>query len=214
MTRENQSQSLLKYLVIVGSILQVLLTTADKWNANQGSAGYIPFPMWGEVKGLRLGSVIPANISITMLRMISKIDVVLFTDIAQDNFTLESVRLYNYNNQGYIAPIASNWNSGLLAVTAPSIPLTAHKPTSPVNSPLIYEGPAIIRDTDNRGVACIDEIYTFEANAGIDSTITNNTCLVIGGTFTGDSQITYYRCTPFQYGSNCIKLEQWPDGRC
>lgn len=168
---------------------KLLLSNTGKWNATAGTTGYVPIPMWGEITNLTVNSSTPASNPVTLTRMVSKIDVALTHVDATSNFKLESIRLYNYYDRGYIAPLAANWNSGLNKVDAPSVPGTAQKPVTPVSSPLLYDGTAITT-TD---ISSIGEIYTFEAEAGTGSSLQTNTCLVVGGTYTGDTQPTYYR---------------------
>lgn len=167
---------------------------AGKWDTNSASGSYIPIPMWGEIQGIAVSSSMPANVPVQMVRMLAKIDVALMA-AAKGKFSLESVRLYNYNDQGYIAPDVSTWNYATNIATAPFVPATASKPATPATSPLIYDGAAITPDpaAPGRGLSCLNEIYTFEAAMGSDATLLDNTCLVVGGTYTGDGQPTYYR---------------------
>lgn len=171
---------------------KLLLSNSGKWNAVPGSAGYVPIPMWGEITGLAVSSNMAANIPVTLIRMVSKIDLSLGTD-AKGKFNLQSVRLYNYNDKGQIAPTATNWSSATHTATAPSVPTSAQKPTTPADSPLLFDGTAITKDPTDRGISCTDEIYTFEAPAGSSSALSSNTCLVVGGVYDGDTQATYYR---------------------
>lgn len=168
---------------------RLLLSNSGKWNSDPASGSYIPIPMWGEIASITVNSAMAANNPVALLRMVSKIDVALTTSNATSKFKLESVRLYNYYDKGQIAPDASNWNAGTNVVTAPSVPSSAQKPTNPALTPLIYTG-SEITTTD---ISSIGEIYTFEAEAGNSTDLQNNTCLVIGGTYVGDSQPTYYR---------------------
>lgn len=175
---------------------KILLTKNEKWNAAPGSENYIHIPMWGEVSSITVSSSMPTNVPVTLVRMVAKIDVALTTATAKNKFDLTSVRLYNYNNKGQIVPNNSNWDRNSFTVTAPSIPSSATKPANPLISAFLYEGDAITKDTNGgttRGVSCINEIYTFEATAGSDSSLPDNTCIVIGGRYDKDNQITYYR---------------------
>lgn len=172
------------------SVLEkLLLANSGKWNTDPASTGYIPIPMWGEITSLTVNNSTPASNPVNLVRMISKIDVALTHTDATSKFTLESIRLYNYNNKGRIAPTASNWSALQNKVTAASVPASAQKPVNPAQNPQVYDGAAITTP----GVSSIGEIYTFEASAGSPSSLQDNTCLVIGGTYTGDSQPTYYR---------------------
>ncbi|MDR1716004.1 MAG: FimB/Mfa2 family fimbrial subunit [Prevotella sp.] len=165
------------------------LANSGKWNADAASPEYIPIPMWGEISSITVSSSMPASNPVTLARMVSKIDVALTGAEATDNFTLESIYLYNYNDKGSIAPESSNWDAEQNIVTAPSVPSSANKPETPVENPLVYSGTEIT----TAGVSCINEIYTFEALAGSSSDQESNTCLVVGGTYTGDSSPSYYR---------------------
>ncbi|MFV0538172.1 MAG: fimbrial protein [Dysgonomonas sp.] len=168
------------------SVLEKLLfTNTGKWIANPAAEGYRLIPMFGEIPSITVNSSTSLSSSVTMVRMISKIDVALTHANATNNFKLEDIRLYNYNDKGYIAPIAANWNQAQSIVTEASVP-----PSSNLTlGPLLYSGTAITT-TD---ISSIGEIYTFESTKGIPPSLANATCLVIGGTYTGDSQPTYYR---------------------
>lgn len=170
---------------LLGSLL---INNSSKWNVTNGSVNYKAIPMWGEVLAKEITGIGAVNIPITMVRMLAKIDVELTSATAKTSFNLQSVRLYNYLNEGQIVPYETNWNSETAIVTVPSIPSTAVMQTSP----LLYDGLAIKKEA-GRGVSSISEIYTFESYAGSPSTLTDNTCLVIGGVYDGDSQPTYYR---------------------
>lgn len=178
---------------------KLLLSNSGKWNATPGSSGYVSIPMWGEITNIVINSDMPTGVPVTLSRMISKIDVSLTTSAAKNNFNLTSVRLYNYNNQGRVAPDAANWNSTTGIATAPSVPAGAVKlgnpTTNPVTPALLYDGIAITKDPEApaRGISCTGEIYTFESNTGSSADHLNNTCLVIGGHFMGETAETYYR---------------------
>lgn len=177
---------------------KLLLANAGKWNTDTSTGGYIRIPMWGEIVSLTVDANTPPNNPVNMIRMTSKIDVALTHANATSRFTLESIRLYNYNNKGAIAPTASNWNVLQAKVTAPSVPSTAQKPANPAQNPLLYDG----TDITTAGVSSIGQIYTFEAAAGSSSSLQSNTCLVIGGIYTGDTQASYYRIDFAQTVSN------------
>lgn len=170
-------------------VSRLLLTNTGKWNSNPSSGDYIAIPMWGEITSLTVNASTPANNPVALLRILSKIDVALTTTDASSKFKLQSVRLYNYNNRGQVAPDASNWNPAQNTVTAPSVPSSAQKPADPAQSPLVYTGSEIT----TADLSCIGEIYTFESAAGTSAALQDNSCLVIGGIYAGDSQPTYYR---------------------
>jgi hypothetical protein len=177
---------------------QMVLSNSTGWNRTPGSAGYIPIPMWGEMTNFTVGPTTPVSNALTLTRMLARIDVNV-SPAAQANFSLTSVYLYNYNNQGLIAPLAGNW-SGTQA-TGPSIPSTAQKPATPVNSPIIYSG----ADITTTGISSQAAIYTFETAAGSAAGLASNTCIVVGGRYTGDTADTYYRLD-FYNGSSYLSL--------
>ena len=177
-------------------LAQITLANSGKWKTNNADAGYNPIPMWGEIEDITVDDQLTGSQPVTLARMLAKIDVTLTTAPAKAAFDLKSVRLYNYNDKGLVAPDATNWNATNSVATAPSVPGTAQKPVNPVNSPLVYNGAAITQDASTpttRGIACSNEIYTFEAAAGKANALATNTCLVIGGRYTGEPQDSYYR---------------------
>ncbi len=168
------------------SVLEkLLITNSGKWNTSPATGGYIRIPMFGEIPSIAINANTAINTPVNLVRMISKIDVALTHTDATNNFKLESIRLYNYNNKGYIAPAEANWNQAQSMVTEASVPTSSNLTLGP----LLYDGTAITT-TD---IASIGEIYTFEAIKANVASFSNATCLVIGGTYTGDSQPTYYR---------------------
>ncbi|MDR1715246.1 MAG: FimB/Mfa2 family fimbrial subunit [Prevotella sp.] len=164
---------------------KLVITNSNKWNTDPASTGYIPIPMFGEIPSISVNAALPSNTSVNLVRMVSKIDVALTNTDATNNFTLESIRLYNYNNKGYIAPLSGNWDQAQNVVTGASVPTGSIL----TQGPLLYDGTAIT----TAHTASSGEIYTFEAVGANPSLMGNATCLVIGGTYTGDSQPTYYR---------------------
>ncbi len=171
---------------------KLILINDGKWNATPTSGDYIPIPMWGESANINVAEGASVNASFTLVRRVAKIDVVLTTDTAKSKFDLQSVRLYNYNNQGHVVPTSGNWSGTPPTITAPSVPVGATKPTDPIANPLIYDGSTITNEA-TRGISCINEVYTFEAAIGSDANLPTNTCIVIGGKYNDEEQVTYYR---------------------
>ena len=197
LANSNQSLNSVLSTISVGEpktevLNKLLLTNSGKWNASPGSANYLHIPMWGEV-AVTVSASMPIKTPVALVRMVAKIDVALTTATAKSKFNLQNVRLYNFNDKGHIVPKAANWNSETPIATAPTVPSDATK----ITTPLIYDysDGSITSDPDaaTNGIACINEIYTFEAAAGNASNLTNNTCLVVGGYFSGDNTLTYYR---------------------
>lgn len=164
---------------------KLVITNNSRWNTDTSAGGYIPIPMWGEISSITVNASTPTNNPVTLVRMLSKIDVALTHVNATNNFKLKSIRLYNYNNLGRITPLAANWNSSLTTVTEASVPASS----SPALGPLLYDGTSITTSD----VSSIGEIYAFEAIKGTSTTLASATCLVIGGVYGSDAQSTYYR---------------------
>lgn len=167
---------------------KLLLSNSGRWNSKPGSNGYISIPMWGEISNITVNSSLSGDNSVSLVRMIAKIDVSLGT-AGQSKFKLKSVRLYNFNNKGQVAPNDADWDLGQGVAITPSVPSTANKPSNPAQNPLVYDGDYITTPD----ISCTGEIFTFEAAAGSASTLQNNTCLVIGGFYGNETQETFYR---------------------
>jgi hypothetical protein len=159
------------------SIIAGLLVHAD------GKLNSVGIPAWGEIATFTAGAGAPPPDPVVLTRAVSKIDVLVPSAI-QSKFKLKSVRLYNYHDKGRLVPEATNWDGS--SVTAPSVPPSGGKPTDPAANPLVYDGESVT------AVACVDEIYTFEATAGEATTPRENTCLVIGGSYNSGPE-TFYR---------------------
>ncbi len=171
------------------SVLEKLVVTnSGKWNSL--SPSYTPIPMWGEIEGVVVNNNMSQK-SVSLIRMVAKIDVTLSTIGAKSNFNLESVHLYNYYDKGQIAPNEGSWDIDTKIITIPSIPIGAKKPLPVGGNPLLYDGIAITKES-SRGISCVNEIYTFESIIG-ENSLLSNTCLVVGGKYGGDRDVTYYR---------------------
>ena len=171
-------------------VLNLLVAeNAEKWNVTSGSDGYKLMPMSGDIPTITIQG---DNTSIegTLVRMLAKIDVNIATDVREE-FNLSSVHLYNNSVKGKIAPDTDSWDTDHVRVVKPSIPQNAQNPN--LGTALIYADNEIQKE-NNVGVACLNTIYTFEANKGVgDEGMLKNTCLVIGGKYDGDTKDTYYR---------------------
>ena len=195
LANSNQSLNSVLSTISVGEpktevLNKLLLTNSGKWNASPGSANYLHIPMWGEV-AVTVSASMPIKTPVALVRMVAKIDVALTTATAKSKFNLQNVRLYNFNDKGHIVPKAANWNSETPIATAPTVPSDATK----ITTPLVYDyaDGSITSDPNAaaKGVACTNEIYAFEAAAGDASSLANNTCLVVGGYFSDDNELTY-----------------------
>ena len=167
------------------------LTNTTKWVASTGT-GYKPMPMWGEVKNLTISHNTPST-NVKLSRMMAKVNVTV-ESAAQSQFQLKSINVYNYNNKGGIAPLAANWDG--TKATAVSLPTG----TTKLTGPLLYA----TMTTANK--ACEGEIYLFEAVAGSTANFATNTCLVVGGRYTGDAADSYYRIDFIQNKTTYLSL--------
>lgn len=170
--------------------------SGHKWNTSN-TAGFTPFPMWGEIQAAQLITSSTTSIqSIPLLRMVAKIDVVVAEDGSslgnkpRDNFRLTEVYLYNVKDNGHVVPD----RSALVFTSANH--LIVNKPTIPSN-PTNWKGPLkYITDDD---ISLSDEIYTLEAKAtDLSKNRLDATGLVIGGYYSKDginwdNQPSYYR---------------------
>lgn len=164
--------------VVAGKVLQA---NTGKWIAGSSDPAYKAIPMWGEIPTTTVNSSLTAPINTILVRMLAKINVTLTSASAKASFKLKNIRLYNYNDRGQVAANTSTWTG------TPSVPASAQKPAVPISSPLLYTA------MTTADVACTNEIYTFEAVKGTAATHLNNTCLVVGGRYTGDAADSYYR---------------------
>ncbi|GHU98937.1 hypothetical protein FACS1894159_02170 [Bacteroidia bacterium] len=148
----------------------------NKWNADPSSPGYAPFPMWG-TSGVQTVGQSSSNFTIELMRMIAKINVRQADTVG--NFTLASVRLYNYNRYGQIGR-----TTPLHTVDIPSGSAHAGNLTF---GPATYTDPGLF-STDPSGHKYIaDEIFLFEAVrcAGTgEAQLNAATALVVGGSYT------------------------------
>lgn len=155
-------------------------------------------PMWGYKDGVVVDETtsLTGGDAIDMHRMVAKVEVQVAAAAAgtgNDNFELTSVRLYNYNTKGRLAPDAANFNptggivnAGKGIATAPTIPADRGAVTGGSN-PLVF--------TSTHGVlpsSFTNTIYTYEAARGTALTLEDNPCLVVGGSYQGGTE-TFYR---------------------
>lgn len=147
------------------------------WSVDSSADNYKPMPMWGEVSSVVVNSSLTDGISLTLVRMLARIDVI--SRIKQTNLNLKEVYLYNSNDRGVIAPTIDNWE------VEPSVPYGVQK----LEDPLFFDQ----MTTSDDIVSCLNQIYTFEALKGSSTDYLNNTCLVVGGHYKDDTKVSYYR---------------------
>jgi hypothetical protein len=147
-------------------------------------------PMWGDESSVSITDGTTTVGPIELTRAVTRVDVSLKSGIT--NFTLASVRLYNRQTAGSIAPVVTG--SGYSPWTGASATL---------NIPAVSgrEGTGVLYNSSTPGfttTASRGAIYTFEAPKGttVDPGWKNNPCLVIGGYYDDGVHapaLTYYR---------------------
>jgi uncharacterized repeat protein (TIGR02543 family) len=165
---------------------------AGKWNTTPGD--YKKIPMWGRIDQLVIDGSTESQ-SLTMYRMLARIDVDCRQIVLDNKFDLTGVYLYNYNTKGRVAPAFGNLtgSSNSWTFTAPTQP-TSPSPTGATE--LAFTGTDLISDIESsdKGTKCRAAIYTFESLLPQASTNPQSlTCLVIGGKYRNAANPTYYR---------------------
>lgn len=159
-----------------------------------------PMPMWGLLKN-KTTPLQNGTLEFKMTRMLAKVEV---DATGVSNFTLTSVRYYNYTTRGFLVPDYSK--AGICEIAADG--------TATIKAPTDYNQPLGKRVGDSEfilysgshisgGKSCLNSIYVFEAphvdsfpaEAQWDSKKEwiENPCLVIGGKYAGSSSETFYR---------------------
>ncbi|MCL2561378.1 MAG: hypothetical protein FWE10_03530 [Rikenellaceae bacterium] len=173
------------------------------WNAQPGSSGYKPFPMWGEVT---VDTESSTTVSATLLRMLAKINLTFLDQSISDKLELEEIILCNYNFQGYLAsPTWAQWTPSTPGVANP---FTSSNQTGFANG-LLYANTASYSNIIGVNVAgvqvCKDEIFLFEvaapANPLIPAQRTASLCLIVKGRYAGDTESSYYRINMVNNGN-------------
>ena len=198
------------------------------WGTDPDAPGYKNMAMWGWVKGVNIahtddftqdsetGKPRFTKQDIYLTRMVAKVDVMLGSalkeatkqgDPSTKKFVLESVRVYNFNKEGYLIPdLDPATNGGFPWATLNTMSLgyfntPPQKPRIPAGTTADpYSGEFIDRFLSAGATELRGEIYIFEAATGVPpinaqdggQAYKNNVCLVIGGKYNG-GPTTYYR---------------------
>lgn len=161
------------------------------WNAATGS--YTPIPMWGEKLAVDIDGTtqLTGSNSVKVNRMVARVGVYLDAGITSSDFTLTSVRVYNYNTAGRLVPdaLAADWSASAPYAVEPSLPANPGATTGPLE---YLSMTTVDRELDG-------EIYLFEAEKGTAigdpaGDYMDNPCLVGGGTlrrFDGGDVLPY-----------------------
>ena len=168
--------------------LEVNLNTSDRWNAISAS-NYTAIPMWGQSEPKLIKGNTATIGTISLLRMIAKVDVQLDENIAglTSKFKIKSVHVYNTNTSGRVVP-----KSGAEYVDANMIAKKASLPdyVSSASAPLKYVD---FTSPGEEDIAMRGAIYLFETAAKNAGNFLEETCIVVGGLYGSDIQETYYR---------------------
>lgn len=164
------------------------ISQSGVWITDKTKSSYRPIPMWGELGNTVVNQATSADsqsnpLALHLTRMLAKVSVALTSPTARSNFQLKSIQISNYYNQGYVAPLAANWGSGI--ATAASIPTGLIKQTNILS----YSGAEIT----NPNVASTGAIYLFESDNAAQANSSARTCLVLGGIYIPDGKFYYYR---------------------
>lgn len=155
------------------------------WNAQPGSPGYKPFPMWGEVS---INSLTSTTVTATLVRALAKINIRFLNQTISDKLQITEISLCNYNSQGFLG--SQNWNW-----TTP----TSSTPDATATKQVGFENRLIFPVLPADGNAFIDQIFLFEVAPPANPTNPTladriaSTCLIIRGYFEGNTEPSYYR---------------------
>ncbi|NDV81828.1 DUF4906 domain-containing protein [Bacteroides sp. 51] len=178
------------------------MPAGGKWIATKTATGYEPMPMWGDIgpKTINDQTDLTGTNAVPLTRMLARVDVKVDAAVGKSTFELTSVRVYNYNTHGTVAPATTAWSKGEEKVTVPTVPSAA----TLTKGPLVYNNEDNKTEINTTGNNCVGEIYIFEAENHTDTEgddeskkhknakgLLNRTCLVVGGVY--DSKTYYYR---------------------
>ena len=202
------AHSIIAATTLTGTKAQVLasltakMPAGGKWIATKTELDYDPMPMWGDIgpKTINDQTDLTGTNAVPLTRMLARVDVKVDAAVGKSTFELTSVRVYNYNTHGTVAPVEKAWSKDEEKVTEPTIPSAA----TLTKGPLVYNNEDNKTEINTTGNNCIGDIYIFEAENHTDTEgddeskkhknakgLLNRTCLVVGGVY--DSQTYYYR---------------------
>ncbi|MCC8144762.1 MAG: hypothetical protein LIO97_13550 [Tannerellaceae bacterium] len=118
------------------------------------------------------------SLSLSLMRSVARVDVTL-SKAAQHLFTLQTVQVYRINSLVQLIPDEETTG----AVTALSIP----------SGNTVKENKTAVFETGGQELSARLYIPESEAVAGAGNNRTQATCVIVGGTYQGDTQPTYYR---------------------
>ena len=170
----------------------ITMTITDKWNSTTGS--YDPIPMWGQTPFRPITTAASARATITMARAVARLDVLVNT-ATQSVFELHEVIVYNAPMNGRLAPTDANWD-GNDKVTGVSIPPGGwNKSSIPFSYLLPAPNDSLLSNT----------VYTFECPPSTSNTDPSATCLVVRGSWNGNTD-SWYRLDFVDPGGQFLAL--------
>ncbi len=168
-------------------LAELVFENEEPWHATS-SPGFVYLPMWGETASTYVISDSYNLIDdINMLRAVSRLDVLLSSQQAQEDFTFEDVYLYNRYTNGTVVPdfSADTWDANDYRVLKTTMPYgTGTKTRGPLRIP---------GSTTEASERIVPTFYAFEANVPDLEEPSKATCVVIGGVYKDDARPTYYR---------------------
>jgi hypothetical protein len=159
------------------------------WNAQPGSTGYRPFPMWGEVLNFT-PETSGGTMNVDLIRMLAKVNIRFANtpagQVARDKLNITGIMLFNTNSEGYLVSRGYNQSATSVSQHAPDAIIT---PASHgYNNMIIYLPVGAGFNVS------VDEIFLFEAVAAASAANrTGAVSLIIEGRYDGSTVPTYYR---------------------
>lgn len=169
-------------------------TYDQKWEAEKA------IPMWGEVSQPVTVQGPNTSFEVGLLRMLARVDLIMNLP-DPELFQLKEVYLFNSNSVGHVVPHPDSLVHAGSKVTAkgPTIPTDPGK--RPNTDPIFYSA-----GDDN----FVKGMYVYEAYQDANQAREIAPCLVIGGMYNHDPQMTYYRVNLFLRSEDGLN-EYYPD---
>jgi len=185
----------------------ITMTSTGKWNVDPDDEqkGY-RIPMWGMLNAVKIEQASNNIIrTVNLYRMLSKIDVMIqreaddtnpetYPGIPFNKFKLTYVSLHNYTTTARLVPGVTSSDGDWLAESGG----VALRPSLPANPNGVYGWEPAKRleyssegDFTEDGTGMEGMIYTFEAGQGTDNY--SHPCIIIGGYYDQDDEVSYYR---------------------
>lgn len=159
-------------------LARVLSRNAGAWNTDENN--YTPIPMWGESPVTTISEGMEIK-NVALLRALLRVDL----KSTASKFVLKEVYLYNRTTRGRVVPEKDKWDLAKNRVKAPSMPAD-----NDGSDPLSIRGPLLYNVTAGAS-SLVGTIYMYEVNETSEDS--KATCLVVGGIYDTDNELSYYR---------------------